>query len=230
MPAASPSLIDAAARYVGILAWQYADQPNARAQVQLYAAQALMFGLGFALQDAFTLGTAAGQQLDWIGEYIGLSRDINTGSVTFFGFWNSTWSLTVPPTPVPPGLRDSTSLGAGGTNANSIFMDASQPLGPTTNLADAQYLAALELQIIENANDGGMASIQTFIAQYFPGMIAVVDNVAGGGGRGSGITYNVSHTIPIPAAVLQNRVLNLSGVLHWMLPKPMGCPITVNIV
>lgn len=208
---ATPSLADAAQKYVRLLAFQYADKPKARQQVALWTAQALLQGLGWQLQNAFTLGTAAGQQLDWIGKYVGVDRNLVVNTSPFFGFWNST---LFPGSQINKnGLRDSTDAGMSGKNADVIFMDAQTPGSPNTALNDTQYQFVLGLQIVLNSSNGSMASIETFLNQFFPGQISLVDN------QDMTLTYSVSSSVSLPLSVLED-----------FLPKPMGVGITVNIV
>ncbi len=204
----APTLTDAANKYVRLLAFQYADKPKAQAQVLLWTAQALMWGLAWQLADAFTLTTAAGQQLDWIGKYVGVSRNIGPPTATFFGLWNSTGG-----TQNDHGLRDSTDAGMSGANFDSIFYDATSHGGVNVALNDLQYQFVINLQIILNSSNGSLASIETFLNQFFPGTVSLVDN------QDMTLTYNVDASVPLPLSVLED-----------FLPKPMGVGITVNIV
>ncbi len=209
---AAPSLADAAQKYVRLLAFQYADKPNAQQQVALWTAQALLQGLGWQLADAFTLGTAAGVQLDWIGKYVGVQRNIGPGTSDFFGLWNSTGTQTTP-TQNGKGLRDSEDAGPSGINAGVIFLDGTTHGSVNTALNDTQYALAINLQIILNSSNGSMASIEIFLNQFFPNQVSLVDN------QDMTLTYNVSSSVSLPVTVLEE-----------FLPKPMGVGITVNIV
>ncbi len=211
---AAPSLANAAQKYVRLLAFQYADKPNAQRQVALWTAQALLQGLGWQLADTFTVDTASGQQLDWIGKYVGVSRNIGPTTTEFFGLWNSTGTQSTP-TQNGDGLRDSTGPGGeeGIINSGVIFYDATTQGGVNTALSDLQYRFAISLQIILNSSNGSMASIEAFLNEFFPGQVSLVDN------QDMTLTYNVSSSVALPVTVLEE-----------FLPKPMGVGITVNIV
>jgi hypothetical protein len=57
-----------------LLILQYRNQPKARATVEALAELGGMDQLPLAVQDAFTIGTAAGVQLDILGKYVGANR------------------------------------------------------------------------------------------------------------------------------------------------------------
>lgn len=204
------SLAAAVRRYVALLAYQYADQPNAQAQVALWCGQALLQLLPWALQNCYAFGVAAGQQLDYIGEYVGLTRAYASSGVDFFGFWDSTWSLTSPPVTPAPGMQDSTNFTV---NNPSPYLDSRTPAMPSSAMTDLQFQFALQLQIILNSSNGSMAEIQAFLNEFFPNQISVQD------GHNMTITYNVPSSLPIPLTVLEA-----------LLPAPMGVAITVNVV
>lgn len=65
--------------YKDLLLYQYNDKPRARATIGLLAAQAICDLLILEVNDAFALETAAGVQLDVIGEYVGINRLTNLG-------------------------------------------------------------------------------------------------------------------------------------------------------
>jgi hypothetical protein len=98
-------------------------------------------------------------------------------------------------------------------NPNGIFLTDDYLVSNRVNLPDSSYVLLLKLQIVLNSNDGTLASIQKFIALFFPGLVTVVDN------KDMSLTYTVSRLVSIPA-----------DVLAAYLPKPMGVGITVNII
>ncbi len=60
--------------YAKLLILQYRGQPKAFATIQALVNPVIMDQLPVAVQNAFTLGTAEGVQLDVIGKYAGVSR------------------------------------------------------------------------------------------------------------------------------------------------------------
>lgn len=75
--------------YNARMAYQYADLPRASANIRNYVAQAVADNFLESVQNAFTIDTAIGVQLDTIGKYIGVSRIVNVPLATpYFGFWD----------------------------------------------------------------------------------------------------------------------------------------------
>lgn len=81
--------------YVNRLALQYRDRPKARANTAIVVKQAIADDLAASLLSAFDLDTAVGVQLDILGKYLGVSRNIGVPVTTgFFGFWTYDFSTT----------------------------------------------------------------------------------------------------------------------------------------
>lgn len=82
------SLQSLTAHYASLLAYQYRGLPNADRQVKLWASQFLGENLVASLLLAFNLDTAIGAQLDIIGKYVGVDRNIGPAIVRpYFGLW-----------------------------------------------------------------------------------------------------------------------------------------------
>lgn len=60
--------------YANLLIIQYIGKPKAYATIQSLVAMVVMDQLPQQVQDAFTIGTAEGVQLDILGEYVGVTR------------------------------------------------------------------------------------------------------------------------------------------------------------
>lgn len=61
--------------YSDLLILQYLNLTNATAMIRALVEPVIMDQLPIAVQDAFEIGTAAGDQLDVIGKYVGVSRN-----------------------------------------------------------------------------------------------------------------------------------------------------------
>ncbi len=183
--------------YTDLLLFQYRNAPRARATIGIYVKQALADLLALQIDPAFTLDNAVGPQLDILGKYIGVPRNIGL--------------------PVARPYHDFSDYD--GTIRTHGFTDYSDPLinpdaiwyryefsgTENTALSDASYLFMLHLKVILNSSDGTLASIQQFLRTFFPNSITVRDNLD------MSLTYNVSQTGAIPLAVITPY-----------LPKPMG--------
>lgn len=64
--------------YTDLLILQYRDKPKARANVALGVDPFVMDQLPNQIQNAFNLDTAVGVQLDVLGKYAGISRNVRT--------------------------------------------------------------------------------------------------------------------------------------------------------
>ena len=82
------NLIEQVNFYVERLIFQYATKPNAQRLIALLGKVALMDDLTTQLLDAFNLDTAVGPQLDVLGKYIGVSRNVGTPILPgLFSLW-----------------------------------------------------------------------------------------------------------------------------------------------
>jgi hypothetical protein len=114
------TLAEKVAVYVDKLVLQYRLQLRARATVAIFAKQLLADDLASQIQAAFTIDTAVGEQLDVLGKYVGIARNIGTATpVGYFGFWNI--ASTLDPTKYQgvwnPALDDPALPAAAGGNA-----------------------------------------------------------------------------------------------------------------
>lgn len=106
--------------YSDLLAYLYRGLPNATRQIQLWCA--LMTGetLPDQLITAFDLDTAVGAQLDVLGKYIGVSRNIGIVQTRpYFGLWNPQQTDLVP----------SEYQGTWNPNTNTPLIDSSATAG-----------------------------------------------------------------------------------------------------
>lgn len=74
--------------YVDRLIAQFRTQPKARATIAICVKQAIGDDLANQLLAAFNVDTAVGVQLDTIGKYVGVNRNIGANPAgTYFGLW-----------------------------------------------------------------------------------------------------------------------------------------------
>lgn len=90
------NLTDQINAYVQTLIFQYANKPKAQGLIAILADQALMNDLATQLASAFVLSQAIGPQLDILGKYIGVNRNVGVNvTPPFFSLWDTTSSRTV---------------------------------------------------------------------------------------------------------------------------------------
>ena len=111
------TLADKLSYYGDLLIAQYRTAVRARAQVAITGKQIMVDDLATQLQTAFAVDIAVGAQLDVIGKYVGVARNIAPGNVnSFWGLWTyastylqanyqGTWNPTTnsPALPSPTG-------------------------------------------------------------------------------------------------------------------------------
>ncbi len=187
--------------YQSLLILQYKTLPKATAQVRVQARAAVAEMILSQIGPAFDLETAVGNQLDILGKYIGVPRNIGPpDAVEYFGYALAGGG----------GNTNGYTLAAGGVNLTGIYYRANGGQRQSTDLTDVQYRFVMKLKIVLNTSDNTMYSIQKYIARFFPGLISVVDN------HDMTMTYTVSPSVPLP-----------SSVLAAYLPAPMGVGINV---
>ena len=192
--------------YADRLAWQYRDRPRARATIQLLSALASGDDILAAVREAFEVTSAVGAQLDVLGKYVGIPRNIGEAAARpYFGFWD----YTNPSPQNAHGLADTTDPSV---NADAVFFDYLSWGRLATDLDDEAYRFMLKMGIILNHMDGTLRSINQFLGLFFGSSVIVVDTGA------LELNYFVCSGIPVSLAVLANY-----------LPKPMGVRATVAV-
>jgi len=191
--------------YVARIISQYSQGPNAQRLIALMSKQALADDILTQILYAFDIDSAVGVQLDIIGQYVGVSRNINPAiSIPYWGFENySNTGNTI-------GFRNY----AQNSNTTGVWETYHSAGLPNSALNDDQYRLVIQLQIILNSNDGTLASIQNYLNTLLPGFVSLTDN------QDMTLTYYVS-----------NLYTTLSTeILQQFLPKPMGVGINIVIL
>jgi len=184
----------------------YRAKPKASATVALLAKQMLADDLVSSFNLGFDIDQAVGAQLDIIGKYVGVSRDVQVEDTRpYFGFVTATYP-TEPQNPNGFVIAASISI-----NADGVWYEAEFSNQSTTQLADYQYKQLLKIKISTNSSDNTMASLQKQIQTFFDGQLQCRDN------KDMTMAYYYSRSIQLPLSVLQSY-----------LPRPMGVGITVD--
>jgi hypothetical protein len=198
----SDALILAVNHYVRLLIIQYSDKPKAQGLIALWTKQMLADDLADVLLHAFDLGTAVGPQLDVIGKYVGLPRNIGAPTLPPF------FSVRDYNSGNPQGLNGFCSYD-GSSPADGAFYSYDQSLDPT-NLTDSQYGFMILLKIGLNHFDGTLVYIQQFLQNFLEGFVEVTDN------QDMTLTYTIFPGVPVSQALLEAY-----------LPKPMAVGINL---
>lgn len=187
--------------YTRLLVYEF-QLPKAVAQMNIMVKQFLMDGLALSVRDAYNPTFAVGPQLDVIGKYVGLPRDIGPSApLPFFGFVLAAGGGN------PNGLISTENA----NNRDVVFYQIAYQGQAATALSDTSYAFMMALKIILNSSDGTLASIQQFLNTLLPGIVTVTDN------KDMTLTYTITGNPPVDQATL---------VAY--LPKPMGVGINIH--
>ncbi len=202
--------------FANLLAYEYRNSPRAYAQMNLWAKQAVFDAFPLQVQDAFNVDTAIGAQLDIIGKYVGVPRNIGLPVARpYFGFYDIGASDQN-----PNGFADST---APAVNAQAIFFQAYFQGAEDTALSDEAYRLIIKLKIILNQNDGTLSSIQTFLNDFLPGLFLLTDNAD------MTLTYNLLSPPPVAEPVLERYLPKPAGVaVNFVYPTSSASPDTLT--
>lgn len=125
--------------YVERLIAQYRTLPKARDTVAIVVKQALADDLATQVQNAFDVDSAVGAQLDVIGKYVGVPRNIGApNSQGFFGLWSygSTLDPTLFQSAWEPASDSPTIPAAAGGNAGWWYVASAAGTSATPIVAD----------------------------------------------------------------------------------------------
>lgn len=193
--------------YANKLIAQYRLMPKARATIEIFGKQVIADDLAAALSYAFSIETAVGVQLDVLGKYIGLPRnigDVPPDENTYFALTTYAGGAS------PCGLGNYTDATI---NAGGLFYLYQYANGVPADLSDEQYRILLKLQIAINASDSTLASIQEIMGDFLDGIFEVVD------AKDMSLVYVLQDFPPISLTILRR-----------VLPRPLtlGMSVVVN--
>lgn len=205
--------------YANLLAFQYRHQPKAVATIRLFCRQALAELFPTALEQSFDVTTAVGLQLNVIGKYVGIPRNIGTPrSLPYFGFWDATNPTTAGQNENGMAMAEDPAV-----NAQSIFLQSTGVGTENTALDDEAYRQVILLKIILNQSVCTLAEIQHYLHTMLPGLVRVTDN------EDMSLTYTLSMATPLPAEVLKQYLPRPAGVaLQFVTGLVTAEPIAVE--
>lgn len=202
MSAQTPNIDQAIAYYVGRLLFQY-QKPKAQQNIAILANIGVADLLPLQVQDAYDPYKAVGPQLDVIGKYVGLPRNIGDAApVPFFGFVRYDGVGDNPNGMTSYNTTD---------NIGVLFFRYSYQGNLNTALSDLAYAFMIAMKIVLNSNDGTLASIQQLLHDVLPDFVTIVDNAD------MTLTYSISVNAPVSPTVLAPY-----------LPKPMGVSLSIK--
>jgi hypothetical protein len=209
--------------YVDLLILQYANQPKAKATIELIAKELLADGIYWDSLEAYNIDTAIGKQLDIIGKYIGIDRFYKSAfsSKDLFAF--ATKNTTNYNNVVGFATKNTTNynnvVGFATKNNYDYLKSKSfskfELIGDLSMLSDDAFRLALYFKRMQNNANASYQSISENLYKIFGNDIVAQTN------RTMDIYYyaNKSYT-SILAYLVQKKAL----------PKPMGVRMAAIIV
>ncbi|GLQ96487.1 DUF2612 domain-containing protein [Dyella mobilis] len=166
-----------ATAYTGLITSQHADKPNFMAMVAAVCG-AVVDQQNFlnAMPEAFDLDNAVGPQLDAVGAWVGISRNVNVPIDNVYFSWDET--------------------GVGWDQG--VWMGPSDPSTGVTVLDDGTYLQVIQAKIGANNWDGTLGSVVPLYNAIFGTSgtyVKITDN--------SNLTFTLHVLGPQPSALFQ---------------------------
>jgi hypothetical protein len=195
--------------YVDLLILQYANQPKAKATIELIAKELLADGIYWDSLEAYNIDTAIGKQLDIIGKYIGIDR-----------FYKSAFSSKDLFVFATKNTTNYNNVVGFATKNNYDYLKSKsfskfELIGDLSMLSDDAFRLALYFKRMQNNANASYQSINDNLYKIFGNDIVAQTN------RTMDIYYyaNKSYT-SILAYLVQKKAL----------PKPMGVRMAAIIV
>jgi hypothetical protein len=195
--------------YTDLLILQYANQPKAKATIELIAKELLADGIYWDVLEAYNIDTAIGKQLDIIGKYIGIDR-----------FYKSAFSSKDLFAFATKNTTNYNNVVGFATKNNYDYLKSKsfskfELIGDLSMLSDDAFRLALYFKRMQNNANASYQSISENLYKIFGNDIVAQTN------RTMDIYYyaNKSYT-SILAYLVQKKAL----------PKPMGVRMAAIIV
>lgn len=188
--------------YQDLLLYQYQSLSKARATVGSLAESALCDLVVLDIGNAFNIDLAVGEQLDWIGRYVGFSRRVK-GELVRDWFVAPDYT-TYNPATTYTGMTDYTDTTA---NSDSVTYRYLFAQGSFSDLTDEEYRYMLKLKVALNNSNNTLSYIQNILYEFFDTDILCFDS------RDMFISYLVGPSIGYFTEL---------AISQDLLPKPMG--------
>lgn len=164
-------------QYTSLITSQHADKPNFMAMVAAVCGAAVdQQNFLLSMPDAFDLDNAVGPQLDTVGEWVGISRDVNVPITNVYFSWDVS--------------------GVGWDQG--IWMGPGDPTTGVTQLDDGTYLQIIQAKIGANNWQGSLGTVIPLLNAIFGDSdtyCKITDN--------SNLTYTLHVLGPQPSALFQ---------------------------
>lgn len=154
--------------YTDLLLYQYINSPKARATISLLASQALCDLLPKEMNLKFDIETAVGDQLDILGEYIGLSRVVQTPR-------SKSYMKLVDQTDLPEFYQGFTDYTDSTLNYEYSIYNVIPFWYSEIYLTDDEYRSMLKIKMFINTMDNSLKAIDDFLYDLYGTEVYVKD-------------------------------------------------------
>lgn len=205
------NITDLITYYVNLLIIQYNDLPKAEATIALIAQTILADGIVEDIQNAYSVDTAVGAQLDVVGKYQGVDRYFPAIDLDdYFSFITYDEVLSLPSSPPRFGFSTYADYGNFSYNGTLTYGDI---ITTSNALNDDDFRTLIRLAIKNNNSDYSMGEIDAALFELFGTKIHQED------GYNMTVNYFIIGTPPplIQAILFKN-----------MLPRAMA--VGINLV
>ena len=155
--------------YANLLIIQYNGKPKAKATIELMVKLLYVDMVLLQIRDAFDWRTAVGQQLDIIGDWVGVNRFYN-GQLFYFRPWFSLVDWNGEPDNLQGGFSTFQTFDEGGGG----FLTYDDILPTQNRLTDDGFRLMIGLKIIKNSISTTCKNIDEAIWDYFGGDVYTV--------------------------------------------------------
>ncbi len=200
-------LSDLIAYYVNLLIIQYHDKPKAQATIALYADALLANNIMDDIQNAYSVETAVGKQLDVIGKYVGVSRYYSELVLENY-FSLVEYTESIPSSPPRWGFCDYTNYDDFAYNGTLTYNDI---ITSANALFDEDYRTIIKLKIILNYSNFSTKEITEAINDLL----------------GPDVRFESAGNMTIQYFISQDSTPVIQAILSKkLLPAPMGVLLT----
>ena len=189
--------------YVDLLIAQYSNKPRARGTVAAYVSEVVANKIFTQVRDAFDLDTAVGLQLDVLGSYRGVPRNVFTLTLTKDFFFFATYAET--PTEFGFALYSDADI-----DIDWFFITYPDVNAAIFTMTDSQYREVIKFVAAVESSSFSLADIDVILLQFFGVDIELADN--------GNMTMTYTNTAPPNLAYELVRDLGF-------LPKPAGVEV-----
>lgn len=155
--------------YVDLLIAQYSNKPRARGTVAAYVSEVVASEIFTQVRDAFDLDTAVGVQLDILGSYRGVSRDVFTLALTKNFFFFASYSET--PTEFGFAIYSQADI-----DIDWFFLTYPDVNASLFTMTDPQYREVIKFVAAVESSPLSLADIDVILLQFFGADIELTDN------------------------------------------------------